>query len=96
MILFKEVTDNEEVKANVVDVLNEGLNKVNPDRMLRARKVMYQNTKNELHILLDSFSDISSYTIKIDLNNNTIVNNEIEELSKEEQKVIKDFVRGLN
>lgn len=24
MILFKEVTDNEEVKANVVDVLNEG------------------------------------------------------------------------
>lgn len=95
MILFKEVTDNEEVKANVVAVLNEGLNKVNPDRMLRARKVMYQNTKNELHILLDSFSDISSYTIKIDLNNNTIVNNEIEELSKEEQKVIKDFVKGL-
>lgn len=96
MILFKEVTDNEEVKANVVDVLNEGLNKVNPDHMLKARKVMYQNTKNKLHILLDSFSDISSYTIKIDLNNNTIINNEIEELSKEEQKVIKDFVKGLN
>lgn len=96
MILFKEVTDNEEVKANIVDVLNDGLNKVNPDHMLKARKVMYQNTKNELHILLDSFSDISSYTIKIDLNNNTIVNNEIKELSKEEQKVIKDFVKGLN
>lgn len=96
MILFKEVTNNEEVKANVVDVLNEGLNKVNPDHMLKARKVMYQNTKNELHILLDSFSDISSYTIKIDLSNNTIINNEIEELSKEEQKVIKDFVKGLN
>lgn len=96
MILFKEVTDNEEVKANIVDVLNDGLNKVNPDHMLKARKVMYQNTKNELHILLDSFSDISSYTIKIDLNNNTIINNEIEELSKEEQKVIKDFVKGLN
>lgn len=96
MILFKEVTDNEEVKVKVVDVLNEGLNKVNPDHMLKARKVMYQNTKNELHILLDSFSDISSYTIKIDLNNNTIINNEIEELSKEEQKVIKDFVKGLN
>lgn len=96
MILFKEVTDNEEIKVKVVDVLNEGLNKVNPDHMLKARKVMYQNTKNELHILLDSFSDISSYTIKIDLNNNTIINNEIEELSKEEQKVIKDFVKGLN
>lgn len=95
MILFKTVTDDKKVKANVVDTLNECLSKAKPDHMLKVRKVMYQNTKNELHILLDSFSDISSYIIKIDLNNNTILNNKIEELSKEEQQAIKNFVKNL-
>lgn len=96
MILFKDVTDNKEVKANVVDVLNERLDKVCPEHMLKVRKVMYQNPKNELHVLLDSFSDIESYTIKIDLNSNTIINDKIEELPKEEQKVIEKFVNELN